>query len=234
MDEIAIRIHIEPLEEGGYLATSQDVPGLVAEGRSIVEAVEIAQGLTRKIVESCLEHGDPVPPATRALYGKRSPRFYYPRGSSLMGRLAGFKYHEVTKKLRSLGWVFDRPGPGSHEVWRNQASGRKVTLASSRTRNGGGDFASTSTRGRNRCGDFSESIISIGCKCPLTNPNSAGIIQHPAVFYRLFWLGTVVLFLIEQFRWVQKGWPTLIAWASLGTALLVLLLWYFLAVRLNP
>lgn len=45
-----------------------------------------------------------------------------------MGRLAGFKYHEVTKKLRSLGWVFDRPGPGSHEVWRNQASGRKVTL----------------------------------------------------------------------------------------------------------
>ena len=44
----------------------------------------------------------------------------------------------------------------------------------------------------------------------------------------LAWDG--VLFLIEQFRWVQKGWPTLIAWASLGTALLVLLLWYILAV----
>ena len=27
------------------------------------EAVEIAQGLTRKIVESCLEHGDLLPPA---------------------------------------------------------------------------------------------------------------------------------------------------------------------------
>jgi antitoxin HicB len=63
MDEVAIRIHIEPLEEGGYVATSSDVPGLVAEGRSIVEAVEIAQGLARKIAESCIEHGDPLPPA---------------------------------------------------------------------------------------------------------------------------------------------------------------------------
>lgn len=63
VDEATIRLHIEPLAEGGYLATSRDVPGLVAEGRSITEAVEIAQGLTRKIVESCLEHGDPLPPA---------------------------------------------------------------------------------------------------------------------------------------------------------------------------
>lgn len=62
MDEVTIRLHVEPLEEGGFLATSPDVPGLVAEGRSITEAVEIAQGLTRKIVESCLEHGDPLPP----------------------------------------------------------------------------------------------------------------------------------------------------------------------------
>ena len=63
VDEATIRLHIEALDEGGYVATSPDVPGLVAEGRSVVEAVEIAQGLARKIVESCLEHGDPVPPA---------------------------------------------------------------------------------------------------------------------------------------------------------------------------
>jgi predicted RNA binding protein YcfA (HicA-like mRNA interferase family) len=44
-----------------------------------------------------------------------------------MGRLAGFKYHEVARKLRSLGWVFDRPGPGSHEIWRNSTTGHKVT-----------------------------------------------------------------------------------------------------------
>lgn len=58
-----IRLRIEPLDDGGYVATSPDVPGLVAEGRSISEAVEIAQGLARKIAESCLEHGDPLPPA---------------------------------------------------------------------------------------------------------------------------------------------------------------------------
>jgi predicted RNase H-like HicB family nuclease len=63
VDEATIRLHIEPLSEGGYVATSPDVPGLVAEGRSITEAVEIAQGLTRRMVESCIEHGDPLPPA---------------------------------------------------------------------------------------------------------------------------------------------------------------------------
>lgn len=63
MDEVTIRLHVEPLAEGGYVATSPDVPGLVAEGRSVVEVAEIAQGLARKIVESCLDHGDPIPPA---------------------------------------------------------------------------------------------------------------------------------------------------------------------------
>ena len=60
-NETTIRLRIEALEEGGYVATSPDVPGLVAEGRSVMEAAEIAQGLTRKIIESCLEHGDPLP-----------------------------------------------------------------------------------------------------------------------------------------------------------------------------
>ena len=72
VDEVAIRLHIETLAEGGYVATSPDVPGLVAEGRSITEAVEIAQGLARKIVESCLDHGDPLPPAFAKT--RRAPR----------------------------------------------------------------------------------------------------------------------------------------------------------------
>jgi predicted RNase H-like HicB family nuclease len=63
MSETTIRLHMEVLEEGGVVATSPDVPGLVAEGRTMAEAVEIAQGLARKIAESCIEHGDPLPPA---------------------------------------------------------------------------------------------------------------------------------------------------------------------------
>ena len=45
-----------------------------------------------------------------------------------MGRLSGYKYREVVRRLRSFGYVFDRPGLGSHEVWRHTATGRKVTI----------------------------------------------------------------------------------------------------------
>jgi len=45
-----------------------------------------------------------------------------------MGRLSGFRYRQVVQRLRRLGYRFDRPGPGSHEVWRNAATGAKVTL----------------------------------------------------------------------------------------------------------
>jgi len=45
-----------------------------------------------------------------------------------MGRLAGFTYREVARRLGAPGWVFDRPGPGSHEIWRHPATGRRVTL----------------------------------------------------------------------------------------------------------
>ncbi|MEA2707429.1 MAG: hypothetical protein QOF78_30 [Phycisphaerales bacterium] len=45
-----------------------------------------------------------------------------------MGRLAGFKYRDVAQKLRAFGFAYDRPGPGSHEIWRHTQNGRKVTL----------------------------------------------------------------------------------------------------------
>lgn len=67
MHEATIRLHIESLDEGGFLATSPDVPGLVAEGRSVTEAAEIAQGLARKMAESCVEHGDPLPRALASI-----------------------------------------------------------------------------------------------------------------------------------------------------------------------
>ena len=67
MNEASIRLHVEPLKENGFVATSPDVQGLVAEGRSITETVEIAQGLVRKIAESCIDHGDPLPPALTSL-----------------------------------------------------------------------------------------------------------------------------------------------------------------------
>ncbi len=75
MSEAAIRLHVEPLDEGGFVGTSPDVPGLVVEGRSYVEVVEIAQDVARKIAESCREHGDPLPPALVRLNNTKSPEF---------------------------------------------------------------------------------------------------------------------------------------------------------------
>lgn len=45
-----------------------------------------------------------------------------------MGRLSGFTYRDVARKLRTLGFSFDRPGPGSHEIWYNAQSRRRLTL----------------------------------------------------------------------------------------------------------
>lgn len=61
MTECLISIKIEELEEGGYLATSNDLQGLIAQGRTIAEAMEIAQDVARKLIESYIEHGDPLP-----------------------------------------------------------------------------------------------------------------------------------------------------------------------------
>ena len=55
-------LQIEKLDEGVYLATSDTLQGLVAEGRTIAETMEIAQDVARKIIESYIEHGDPLPP----------------------------------------------------------------------------------------------------------------------------------------------------------------------------
>ena len=52
VNEHIVRIHIKKLPEGFYLATSDDVQGLVAQGRTIAETVEIARDVARKLLEA--------------------------------------------------------------------------------------------------------------------------------------------------------------------------------------
>jgi predicted RNase H-like HicB family nuclease len=49
--ELAIRIQVEELLEGLFLATSDELPGLVAQGRTVAEALEIARDVARKLIE---------------------------------------------------------------------------------------------------------------------------------------------------------------------------------------
>ncbi|WP_031437833.1 type II toxin-antitoxin system HicB family antitoxin [Methylobacter tundripaludum] len=55
MEQI-INLHIEKLPEGVYLATSDDISGLVAQGRTITETLEIARDVAKKLLEAEAEH----------------------------------------------------------------------------------------------------------------------------------------------------------------------------------
>jgi predicted RNA binding protein YcfA (HicA-like mRNA interferase family) len=45
-----------------------------------------------------------------------------------VGRLAGFRYRDVARRLRRLGFGFDRQAAGSHEIWHNPTTGRHTTI----------------------------------------------------------------------------------------------------------
>lgn len=66
--EHMVNLHIEKLPEGVYLATSDVIQGLVAQGRTIQETIEIARDVAKKILEATHEReGTPrLPPANDA------------------------------------------------------------------------------------------------------------------------------------------------------------------------
>ena len=45
-----------------------------------------------------------------------------------MGRLSGFKYRQIIKRLKKLGFEFDRQAAGSHEIWFNPRSKQYTTI----------------------------------------------------------------------------------------------------------
>jgi predicted RNase H-like HicB family nuclease len=55
--EKIVNIHLEKLPEGYYLATSDDIQGLVAQGRTIIETIEIARDVAKKLLEAQENNG---------------------------------------------------------------------------------------------------------------------------------------------------------------------------------
>lgn len=45
-----------------------------------------------------------------------------------MGRLSGFTYREIVRRLKRSGFQFHSQAAGSHEIWRNPSSGRFTTI----------------------------------------------------------------------------------------------------------
>ncbi len=45
-----------------------------------------------------------------------------------MGRLAGFRYRDIVRRLKAVGFRFDRQAAGSHEIWFNESTNRYTTV----------------------------------------------------------------------------------------------------------
>jgi predicted RNA binding protein YcfA (HicA-like mRNA interferase family) len=45
-----------------------------------------------------------------------------------MGRLAGFRYRDIVKRLKYFGFEFHRQAAGSHEIWLNPTSNLYTTI----------------------------------------------------------------------------------------------------------
>jgi antitoxin HicB len=78
MSEILLNLRLEPLDEGGYLVTSPDLNGLIAQGRTVAETLEIAQDVARRLIESYIEHGDLATTqlASRGCHGSTAPHVF--------------------------------------------------------------------------------------------------------------------------------------------------------------
>ena len=65
MTRFPVRLHVEEQPEGLWLATSPDLPDLVAEGTSLQNAIEGAEELVQMLYEAYQEHGTALPAVFR-------------------------------------------------------------------------------------------------------------------------------------------------------------------------
>ncbi|HJW83613.1 MAG TPA: type II toxin-antitoxin system HicB family antitoxin [Anaerolineae bacterium] len=67
MTTYQITLEIEQLEEGPYLGTSPDLPGLIVEADSPEEVIALAPDIARDLIEVMLETGQPLPPRLKVV-----------------------------------------------------------------------------------------------------------------------------------------------------------------------
>ena len=121
--EKMINIHVERLPEGVYLATSEDIQGLVAQGRALWKHWEIA----RTLRGDCLMREKNAMPTNRSgpLHASSITLLSL---SADNGQARNFKYREIIRRLKRSGFVFDRQAAGSHEIWFNPSTNLYTTV----------------------------------------------------------------------------------------------------------
>ena len=62
-----ITLEIRRLDEGPYLGTSPDLPGLIVQGATPDEVVDLAPDIARDLIAVMVETGEPLPPNLQQL-----------------------------------------------------------------------------------------------------------------------------------------------------------------------
>ena len=83
-----VNLHIEKLPEGVYLATTNEIPGLVAQGRTVTKTLEIARDVAKKLLEAQTERQDHQQQSIE-YPGHRSPHRGWNCGCIAGGRCRG-------------------------------------------------------------------------------------------------------------------------------------------------
>lgn len=61
MKEVTYTVHIEPAEEGGFVASFPALPGCHTQGETFDEVVEMAKDALVGFLETLRKHGQPIP-----------------------------------------------------------------------------------------------------------------------------------------------------------------------------
>ena len=61
MQKITYTVHIEPAEEGGYVAFFPALPGCHTQGETLEEVIAMAKDALNGYIESLRAHGDQIP-----------------------------------------------------------------------------------------------------------------------------------------------------------------------------
>jgi predicted RNase H-like HicB family nuclease len=61
MHEVTCTVHIEPAEEGGFIAYFPVLPGCHTQGDTFEEVIAMAKDVLVGYLETLREHGDPIP-----------------------------------------------------------------------------------------------------------------------------------------------------------------------------
>ncbi len=72
MERYRLPLSIEPLEEGGYLATSPALPGFLVQADTPEEILRLAPGVAQALLEAMQEKGNGIPASLQEAH----PPFY--------------------------------------------------------------------------------------------------------------------------------------------------------------